>query len=128
MGHSAFAFPEMRPTKFHVLDALGAVFERGGGSPDAVGIGGTGEAERPGKLSGIEKVRRIALIKHLVRFRDERIEPSCNPEHGLAQNAIPGRNAKFLCRQGDKFFPGERIRRGGDMPGLVPGICLFGEL
>ena len=73
MGHSAFAFPEMRPTKFHVLDALGAVFERGGGSPDAVGIGGTGEAERPGKLSGIEKVRRIALIKHLVRFRDERI-------------------------------------------------------
>jgi hypothetical protein len=38
------------------------------------------------------------------------------------------RDAKFLCRKGDKLFPRERIGCGGDMPGLIPGGCPFAEL
>jgi hypothetical protein len=29
---------------------------------------------------------------------------------------------------GDELFSCERIGRGGDMPGLIPGGCPFGEL
>ena len=94
--------------------------------PSACGV--PGEAELSGELAGIEEIRPIALVQHLVGFGDKRIEPSGNPEHRPAQHAMAWHHAEFLRRQRDEFFPCERIGRGGDMPRLVPGVWPFGQL
>ena len=78
------------------------------------------------RLNGIGIVD--ALVKHFVRFSDLRIKQAREPHHEPAQNSIIRCGAKFLRGQGDKLFPGGRVWRGGDMPGLIPGRGTFREL
>jgi hypothetical protein len=102
--------------------------EGGGSGANAVDVRRTGDAELFREFAGIEEIRPIALIQHLVGFSDKRIEPSGYPEHRPAQHAMAWRHAEFLRRQLDEFFPCERIRRGGEMPRLVPGVWPCGQL
>src|SRR6195256_5294754 len=104
-----------------VLGAVRVPLKEGGGGADTFSISGAREAELPGEFAGVEEVGRIVLIEHFVGFRDLRIEPSCKPDHGPAQNAIFWRNAKFLRGQGDKLLSCGRIGCGGNVPGLIPG-------
>src|SRR6267142_6006197 len=90
--------PPLRAKTFMKSLVLGVVrvpLKGGGGGADAFSISGAREAELPGKFAGVEEVGRIVLIEHFVSFRDLRIEPSCKPDHGPAQNTIFWRNAKF---------------------------------
>src|SRR5689334_23482541 len=105
----------------------GTADEGGGCRSDAVSVRSAGEAKLSGEFTGVKEVRRIALIKHFVGFRDERIEQSCKPEYGPAQNAVSWRDAEFLRGKSDKLFSCERIGRGGNMPGLNSGGRSFGK-
>ena len=79
---------------------------KGGGSgADAVGVGSARKAELPGEFAGVEKVGRIVLIEHFVGFRDQRIEPSCKPDHGPAQNAIFGATPNSFAARATNSFP-----------------------
>src|ERR1700704_4045476 len=95
-----------------VLGVARVPLQGGGGDADAFSVSGAREAKLPGQFTGVEEVGRIVLIEHFVGFRDQRIEPSCKPDHGPAQNAIFWRNAKFLRGQGDKLLSWGRIGCG----------------
>jgi uncharacterized protein YbjT (DUF2867 family) len=102
--------------------------EGGGSGANAVDVRRTGDAELFREFAGIEEIRPIALIQHLVGFSDKRIEPSGYPEHRPAQHAMARYYAEFLRSQRDEFFPCQRIGCGGDMPRLIPGVWPPGQL
>src|SRR4029077_5224190 len=101
--------------------------ERAGRPTDAIGVRGPREAELPGELAGVEQVRRLALVEHLVGFSHQRIEPTGHAEHRPAQHTMSRCNAKCLCGKRDEFSAGQRVGSGGDVPGLIPGGRPLGE-